>query len=312
MHFKIKWNRSVLMGLVIAMLQISPLFTLNVSSEVKTAVTLSSGIRVDSLDWNIAGDINGNNPNILSELTWDDLLIVLTKADGKLVVADRFYVRGYVDYGWIIDGENQDSDYAGDDRTREFSRSNNDTDEGNVLDASIGAGYQFGPVWKLVMITPLAGYSYHEQNLVITNGYQTIPRRGPFAGLDSTYDTEWKGPWAGVDFSVLFSERLTLTNSFEFHWVDYDAVANWNLRSDFQHPKSFEHTTDGYGILLAADLDFSIAAHLALTANINYQGFSTDDGTSRTFFASGRTRETRLNEVNWDSVAGMIGLSFLF
>ena len=312
MDFKTGWKRGVLIVIVIVILLIFPFFTLHVSAEVKAGISLSTGVRVDNLDWNIAGDINGNNPNILSELTWDDLLIVLTKADGKLVVADRIYLRGSFDYGWIIDGENQDSDYAGDDRSFEFSRSNNDTDEGNVLDASLGAGYLFGPLWKRVMIAPVAGYSYHEQNLVITNGYQTIPPLGSFSGPDSTYDTEWKGPWVGADLSILFGERLSLTNTFEFHWVDYDAVADWNLRSDFQHPKSFEHSADGYGILLSADLDYIITTHLALTANINYQNFSTDEGKARTFFASGGTGETQLNEVNWDSFAGIIGVSILF
>ncbi len=43
-------------------------------------------------------------------------------------------------YSWIFDGENQNSDYAGDDRMLEFSRSNNNSDEGNMLDASFGIG----------------------------------------------------------------------------------------------------------------------------------------------------------------------------
>ena len=43
-------------------------------------------------------------------------------------------------YSWIFDGKNQDSGYAGGDRTLEFSRSNNNSDEGNMLDASFGIG----------------------------------------------------------------------------------------------------------------------------------------------------------------------------
>jgi len=33
------------------------------------------GYRQDRLDWNIAGDLQGNNPDVLSELKWKDLLI---------------------------------------------------------------------------------------------------------------------------------------------------------------------------------------------------------------------------------------------
>lgn len=43
-------------------------------------------------------------------------------------------------YIWIFDGVNQASGYAGDDRTLEFSRSNNNSDEGNMLDASFRIG----------------------------------------------------------------------------------------------------------------------------------------------------------------------------
>jgi Protochlamydia outer membrane protein len=43
-------------------------------------------------------------------------------------------------YRRIFDGENQDSGYAGGDRTLEFSRSNNNSDEGNMLDAFFGIG----------------------------------------------------------------------------------------------------------------------------------------------------------------------------
>lgn len=312
MKFKTGVNRSAAISLAIVIFLISPLLRFNASAEAETTLTLSSGIRVDNLDWNIAGNIYGTNPNVLSELTWDDLLILQLKADGKLVMADRLYLRGYVDYGWIFDGENQDSDYAGDDRTREWSRSNNDTNDDNVLDASLGVGYQFGPVWKILKITPLAGYSYHEQNLVITNGHQTIPPLGPFSGLDSTYDTEWKGPWAGVDLGVLFEKKLAVTGSFEYHWVDYYAAADWNLRTDFQHPKSFEHDADGEGVLVSADLDLFLSEQVSLSAMITYQNFWTDDGTAQTFYASGRTSKTRLNEVNWESFAGMIGIAFIF
>ena len=46
----------------------------NIALTFETEFVFSAGYRKDELDWNIAGNINGNNPNILSELTWEDLL----------------------------------------------------------------------------------------------------------------------------------------------------------------------------------------------------------------------------------------------
>ena len=113
------------------------------ATETGTDLEFSAGYRKDNLDWNIAGDINGNNPNILSELTWSDIDIFQIKAGIRSVFNKVFYVRGAIDYGSIFDGANQDSDYDGDNRTLEYSRSNNSTDQGSVWDATLGIGYQF-------------------------------------------------------------------------------------------------------------------------------------------------------------------------
>jgi hypothetical protein len=284
----------------------------------QTEFLLSTGYRVDDLDWNIAGDINGNNPNILSELEWKGLESFQLKIANKTVFNQLFLLRGSLTYGWIFDGENQDSDYWGDNRTLEFSRSNNNSDDGNMLDASFGLGWQFAFGRSDFVMAPAIGYSYHEQNLTITDGYQTIPASGPFPGLDSTYETEWKGPWIGLDFTFRTDEKSKITPeietfiSIEYHWADYYAEADWNLRTDFAHPKSFEHEADGHGIVFSAAVKFLLDYHWVLNVNFDYQKWSTDPGTDRVFFSNGTIGETQLNEVNWTSYAIMAGIEYHF
>ena len=279
----------------------------------------TGGYRVDELDWNIAGDISGSSPNILSELTWDDIESYQLRFDGRLVWPQLIALRGSFAYGWIFDGENQDSDYLGDNRTFEFSRSNNNTEGDNVWDASVAVGYPFR-FGKTVIgtVTPLAGYSHHEQQLEITDGYQTIPHTGSFSGLDSSYDTEWKGPWIGIDLHFRaakmesFAHRFETYLTYEYHWTDFDAEGNWNLRDDLDHPKSFKHDTDSEGYIIRAGFNYRITQHWALNANFDYLDWSTEDGTSKVFFADGTDAKTRLNEVNWTSWSGMFGLSLRF
>ncbi|MDY6790383.1 MAG: hypothetical protein SWH54_03845 [Thermodesulfobacteriota bacterium] len=279
---------------------------------------LSTGYRVDDLDWNIAGDINGNNPNILSELTWNNLESFQLKMANKTSFQQRLMLRGSLDYSWIFDGENQDSDYFGDNRTLEFSRSNNNSDEGNMLDASFGVGWQFTFGRSDFVMAPVIGYSYHEQNLTITDGFQTIPPSGPFPGLDSTYETEWKGPWIGVDLTFRTDEKSNITPeietviSLEYHWADYYAEADWNLRADFEHPKSFEHEADAQGIIFSAIIKFLLDDHWGVNVNLDYQDWSTDEGTIRFFNADGTRPIQRLNEVNWSSYAIMAGIVYQF
>ena len=282
-------------------------------------MVFSAGYRRDDLDWNIAGNSNGKNPNVLSELTWDELDSYQVKFQGHLIWPHIIALRAVANYGWIYDGENQDSDFAGDDRTFEFSRSNNNADDGNVWDVSLGIGYPIR--WGKSVIstmTPLVGYSHHEQNLEITDGNQTIPDLGPFPGLDSSYDAEWQGPWIGIDLNFRAAEIKTVAHrletfiTYEYHWADYDAEADWNLRQDLRRSTSFVHDTDGEGWIIRAGFNIVLQRYLGLNFNFDYQDWTTDNGTDKVFLADGGNLKTRLNEVNWSSYSLGLGLSLRF
>jgi len=279
----------------------------------KTDFDLFTGYRLDKLDWSIAGDSNGENPNILSELIWKNLQIYQIKANGNLIIDKRFRVEGYYGYGWINDGDNQDSDYLGNNRTFEFSRSNNTSDGDNVSDWSLGLGYQFnmGRVEYLacdeLAFTVLGGYSHHEQNLKMTNGFQTIPATGAFDGLNSTYQAEWKGPWMGAELESP-TGKLTTILRIEYHWADYLANADWNLRSDFAHPVSYTHMADGKGIIASFSVGYNINPNWLVFLKGDIQDWDTTDGIDRTFFSDGDVSDTRLNRVHWQSHAVMLGL----
>jgi len=290
----------------------------------KSNFTGGVGYRTDELDWNISGDISGGNPGVLSELKWDDLSIFQIRGSNTTLYRGLLF-KGHLAYGWIVGGDNQDSDFLGDDRTIEFSRSNNDAGDGSTFDASAGIGYRFSPGSGFIGIGPMAGYSYHRQNLVMTDGNQTVtspiaPALGPVEGLDSAYDAEWKGPWVGVDLTFQSPpgqmdkspERYELNLGFQYHWADYHAEADWNLRTDFAHPKSFEHDADGDGIVLSAELCVFFNQNWALSLSGDYQQWETEDGTDRTFFADGTIGQTRLNEVNWTSYGILLGCVYSF
>lgn len=296
---------------------------------------LGAGYRQDRLDWTIAGTPQGTNPNILSELSWDDLEIYQLRAKGKVVAGlDNFpyfdaCVKGSIGYGWIVDGESQDSDFAGDNRTLEFSRSSAKSDGGDVFDASLAIGPRFRVREEKLTVTPLVGVSYHQQNLRMTDAVQTLSDQavadaffgpgemvlqplGPFPGLDSTYEARWGGPWVGVDLAIRPSSRLTLSGSAEYHWAVYKAEADWNLRSDFAHPTSFTHRANGEGVVLSAAADLALGERWGAELTYDYADWQTGHGTDRVFFADGAVGVTRLNEVNWRSQAVMLGVTYRF
>ena len=289
------------------------------AKSLKSDLELSAGYRIDRLNWSIAGDLTGANPSVLSEYTWRDLETFQAGADFKALIHNTFYVRASVSYGWILGGSVQDSDFAGDGRTMEFSRSNNSAKGGNTLDGAVGFGYKFGR--GRIRWIPLLGYAYRGQNLTLTDGYQTIsvpvpgltpPPVGPIEGLNSSYDAQWRGPWIGMDLFVEVQQKLTLFATFQYHWARYEATADLNLRPDLAHPKSFEHPADGAGFLLGAGAEYAFKGPWVATLKAGYEKWSTDPGTDTLYYAGGPVAQTRLNQVNWRSFALMLGLTYRF
>lgn len=272
------------------------------ASAVEQRFDIDAGFRNDALRWNIAADPSGTaTPNILSELTWEDVHIVQLRL-GWQTTAPGLHARASAGYGLIYNGRNQDSDYGGDGRTFEFSRSNNDTNGDDVWDASAAAGYRFtagdGPFY----LTPLLGVSRHAQNLRITNGRQTIPDLGSFSGLNSTYQTDWSSRWLGIELEWQLAPDTRAFFRHEYHFnADYYAQADWNLRNNFAHPKSFEHRADGKGNVFAFGAYAPIGGNWSGTFSIDYLKWKTDPGTDQTYFSDGTTSATRLNEVEWKS-----------
>jgi hypothetical protein len=278
----------------------------------KMELTTGLGVRCDRLDWNIAGQRDGSNPNILSELSWDNLKIREISAGVRTTFSSNVYLQGSMNFGLIVEGENQDSDYGADDRQGEFSRSNNSADEGYTFDTSAGIGYVFRFDSNRLTFIPMTGLSYHCQSLTMTDGYQTINTDdpslvGPIDGLDSSYDTQWFGPWIGFSLGRSFNinkrflQRISPEGVVTYHWADYYAVADWNLRSDFEHPKSFEHEAWGSGFRIRLGLRFEFTDNWSLGFGYMQQAWRAVNGVDRVFLSQGGTSETRLNEVNWES-----------
>lgn len=289
-----------------------------------TTFDLAAGYRKDKLNWHIAGTLQGSNPNVLSELTWSGIQIHQLKLANRTVIKDLVYLRCHLDYGVAVTGDNQDSDYLGDNRTREFSRSTNAVDGNDVWDGSAGIGPRWSFFESSLLLCPLLGYAVSEQDLNIVDGYQALTNPpattplGPFAGLDSRYETRWKGPWIGADLWLLVpckSGPLTVVGvqfSCEYHWLEYDAEANWNLRADFDHPVSFTHEADGNGWVTGASILFQMKNRWGINLGMHMKDMTTDAGLDRTYYADGTKVDTRLNEVRWRSYAFEAGLSYRF
>ena len=279
---------------------------------VPMTLSVSAGQRKDNLNWSIAG----NGVNVLSELKWESLAITQLQAAAEFHLKNDLRLRARLGYGVIDSGNNQDSDYDGNNRTLEYSRSNNKAG-GDVLDASIGFGKRLRmrdlSAGRSFYVTPFVGLSMHRQNLTMTDGVQTIssastPPLGPLPGLASSYDAQWMGPWLGAEALVETERGWAVIVNAEYHLADYSASANWNLRSDLAHPVSFRHAATGEGFVMSLGASYPVGKNWKVNFTLEHQQWTTRAGSDWVYVADGTVGHARLNGVNWDSTAYNLGI----
>ena len=282
--------------------------------EVNTAMGNSQG----TLQWNISGAEDG--PNILSELTYKDVNF------RQFTMASTFKVyRGWLadheihvsfSSGTANEGTVQDSDYDGDNRTQEYSRSYSSAVDSKMNDINLALArrIQLDPYQ---ILKPMLGYSRKTQNMLMTEGLQTINTDdpaaiGPFRGtLNSTYDTTWNSVWLGLGWS-LETQHHNLGVSTRYEWLDYTAVADWNLRSDFAHPKSFEQNAAGRGVSFSVDYSYHFNRTISMWLSWQQKDWKTDPGQDTVYFADGSRGYTELNEVSWKESGISTGMILRF
>lgn len=275
---------------------------------------LSVGYRIDTLSWNIAD----NNVNVASLVKWQDTVIAQLRADAKLYLNDDWQLRGSLATGAVHSGTNQDSDYAASNYKQEYSRSNNQSG-GAVRDFTLALGKKIrlpdlkakGKTYPL-HIVPLAGVAIHQQSFTMIDGYQTIPANGAFPNLHNSYDTTWKSLWLGAEGLLNVNDKLTLVGTGEYHFADYTAEANWNLRNDLAHPVSFKHIAKGRSKVASVGVIYRLNQHTLFNTALGYQSWHANGGTDQTFFANGTSSNYRLNNVGWSAWTLTVGGVYQF
>jgi hypothetical protein len=294
-------------GCIALLSQLTALPGASADTDISKELSVSISHRNDNLNWNIAG----STVDVLSELKWEDMSIAQLQTAGEIHLKNELRVRASLGYGVVNSGTNQDSDYKGNNRTQEFSRSISDAG-GDVLDASIGLGQKLHlrdlSAGKSFYLTPFLGLSVHQQNLTMTNGVQVIPASGPFPGLSSSYDAQWMGPWWGAEALIETERGWSVKANLEYHLIDYSANANWNLRADLVHPISFKHTAKGDGILMSLGASYPFKKNWKMDFTLERHNWSTNAGNDQIFLADGTIGYARLNAVNWDSTAYFFGI----
>jgi hypothetical protein len=309
-----------------------------------------TGYRVDNLDWNVAGPDIPKLSELKYETVGMAEIGLEADYTHRQGIFSGVYIEGKASYAKAFSGRHTDSDFMNrleifDEENKstgefadgvfEFSRTEGDSDDGSANNFSGAIGYE---IWRednqdyISWITPIIGYSYQTMDLTMTNGELMDPRGGvgadgknydvatdppiingtPFNGLNSSYNTKWKGPFAGF-VSGFGKGKHQLMLKGQLSYNDFDAEATWNLRTDFRQPLSFTQEGQGFGFDLGADYYYNITESWGVFAGLNYKKIAIKDGTDIVYFSDGVTSSSqRLNEVNWSSQLYRIGARYNF
>lgn len=282
------------------------------------------GMRTDNVKWSIG--YGALEPNILSELTWEDVRSLYFSADHRIIFLpnvsqnnDRSlyrqsgpFFRMWGGIGTVMTGENQDSDYSSNDRQDEFSRSNNRVDGDTVLDVSWASGWYYrkkedrGVTWS---VSSLIGYGLHQQKFNMVSGNQTIDTQsntsGSIIGLNSTYKSLWRGPMVGLLYDYTMSTikdepRMRIIASAYYHIVDFHGEGVWNLREDLAKDPSFKHNATGYGWEVDGGFEYNFSRNFLIGVDVSYGRWLADeDGVNMTFYSDDSVSAIKFNQIEW-------------
>jgi len=264
---------------------------------------LSTGYQSEDFRWSIAGNTQGSNPNILSELKWKNLAGPTVKAAVKWNCWKSFELRSTFSRLFITSGSVTDMDYQGDNRTNRSYYGAFDANKGMSFSWRTTLEYPIR-LNRLVTLTPSLGYALREQSLYLLSSDQT----GAAAGLKSTYATKYEGAVMGLRGDFHFSAHLSLEASLFYDIIRFRGRANWNLISTFRHPISFEDQANGYDLEGAVKLSYFLTRKWALFLTADVLHSETEAGTDWLYLQTGQNVPTQFNGAVRDYFGSAIGV----
>ncbi|HTD99668.1 MAG TPA: hypothetical protein VK668_10280 [Mucilaginibacter sp.] len=269
----------------------------------KIQISAGTGYQREDFHWSIAGDINGKNPNIYSELKWKAIAGPRYDLALQWNIWNSFLLLGNYSRSSITSGTSNDTDYSGDNRTAPVYNQDFSSNKGSTSAWSAGIGYMLIKN-KIFCLSPYLGYGINQQT------YYLLGSNGNFNNLNTTYKTHSQGPFLKVISAIKVANKLKVAADLTYSQVIYRAAADWNLIETFQHPVSFRHSANGYGMDADAKLVYSITPLLSANIGAAYFHWETGTGTDQLYLTTGETDKTQLNEVVRNGFRVQLGLNF--
>nr|WP_147243566.1 hypothetical protein [Chitinophaga flava] len=242
-------------------------------------------------------------PNILSELKFNQVTALGVYAEGVFRPFKRIEIQGHYQKNGTISGTVHDADYNGDNRSKitydEYFQSN----QGH-LEAFSARVVLNGLIRKNYTLNIGIGYNNTQQNYFLLSPDNEK--------LRTTYLAKWRGPTLSAGGKYHITQSLYLEGVFTFGLLQYNAVANWNLAREFQHPVSFKQEANGNSLDVKLGIIYQLNTHLGVMANGVLGRSTTKAGTDIAYLSNNAQVVTQFNGAHSRYARISMGIIFGF
>ncbi|WP_158799313.1 hypothetical protein [Pedobacter sp. L105] len=258
---------------------------------------------ISNFQWSIAGNLQGQSPNILSELTFKKITSLGVFFNGIYKPLKRLELNVYYQKNGIVSGQGNDADYQDDNRKFITYQEPFTSDKGQLENFRTGAGFYFISKADFSLKTAFY-YVSSVQNFYILNS--------DFDNLNSTYKAKWRSAQLSVENSYHLTPNLSILGTISYGLLKYNSKANWNLIEIFKHPISFEQHANGYVLEGNIGLNYKLNSSLNLLLNGDIGCKKTSKGIDDSYLQNNNQIATQFNGSNINFYQLRIGTSLSF
>lgn len=245
---------------------------------------------IEEFKWSSAGNIDGSNPNIMSELVWSGLKVVGAELIAQIRIG-RINPRISIYKSFATDGSVVDTDYTRNNREGiSYQQAfNSSRSTSRQISAQI-------PINQKECL--LFGLFFSHQKLYIHHKIQNN---------SSYYNSYFPGIEILNEHHIYNIANLTFRIHSNIKISRYFANGNWILRYDLQQPKSFKHYSYNGDISLGLEVKKKINEHLLLSANLQTSFNKSLNGEDQVYYSNGNVGITQFNGVEGNKL--MLGIT---
>lgn len=257
-------------------------------------IRLITGKTLGNYDWNVAGDISGQNPTVLSELFFNDI-------NYTTIGLSYSYQYRKEEFSLSYNGSNNgkgkliDIDYLNDNRQNIYNYEEHNINRLTYSNYAASWRHSFYLKQFRVFLSSNLNYEKHHFPLIEES-----------SGLDSYYRFSMKhlGLSTGIKFRKTFYFELQNT----IYLSKLKSEGFWNLRSNFKNPSFIQHAIGGTShVNLLIEYPYRNVS-FGLTAYYKTSFFRR--GTDITYTITGE-KEARLNAFNSNNTGVNLFFSLL-